>query len=142
MSRKAKDDIKARILEYLLTYTDEHGYSPTYMEIAKAVGYNSASTIQRYIAILVSEGKLETRSKRTRTIKTRKRITFDNAKDGHQQRVRLEVEDGGTLYFDCAVAKEENGSMNIEFSGVLDASELKKIVGLLVCCNVVTDETD
>lgn len=136
MARKARSDAKAQILGFLNAYTDEHGYSPTYLEIAQAVGFRSTSTIRRYIALLEKEGKLEIRSQRTRTVKPRKNIMLSDVGEGQHQRVRLEVADGGAVYFDCAVAKKKNGSMGVEFSGVLDASELKKKVGLLVCCSV------
>ena len=139
VARKARSNAKARILEYLMAYTDEHGYSPTYLEIAQAVGFRSTSTIRRYIALLEAEGILEARSKRTRTVKPRKKITLSDTNEGCHQRVRLEVVDGGAVYFDCALAKQKNGSLGVEFSGVLDASELKKKVGLLVCCSVDSD---
>ena len=70
--------------------------------------------------MLEVEGKLETRSQRTHTIRPRKEITLsDGSADGHQ-RVRLAVADGGAVYFYHASEKKENGSKGIEFSGVLD----------------------
>ena len=63
-------DMKKRgyeILEYIVSFTDEHRYSPTVREIGRAVGLASSSTIHGWLERLISYGYLEKDLDRPRT---------------------------------------------------------------------------
>lgn len=49
------------IVEAVLDYWDEHGYGPTYPELAEATGLNE-HTVKRHVAALLEDGTL-TRTK-------------------------------------------------------------------------------
>lgn len=136
MARKARAGAKERILEYVTVYTDEHGYSPTYREVSDAVGFKSCSTARRYIALLEGEGRLELRNQRTRTMKPLRRLVVNPASGTTQHRVRLEMADGGAVCFDCVLDKGTTIPVGMTFTGVLDATQLKSRIGLLVSCSV------
>ena len=136
MGRKALNGAKERILEFVTAYTDEHGYSPTYREICDAIGYKSCSTARRYISTLEYEGKLALKNQRTRTMKPLRKLMIDSAKGAKQHRVRLEMADGGAVSFDCVLDKGASNPVGITFTGVLDATQLKGKLGLLVGCSV------
>lgn len=48
-----------RFLEFLENYQRKHGYAPSQREIAKALGFSSVGTVQRYKAKLEELGALE-----------------------------------------------------------------------------------
>ena len=47
------------VLEYLRDYMDEHGWAPTFGEIAAGVGLASKSTVDGHLRQLEREGKVE-----------------------------------------------------------------------------------
>ena len=46
---KASEELKNRILCYINSYTEQHGFAPSYREIQAAVGVGSTSTIYNYV---------------------------------------------------------------------------------------------
>lgn len=50
---------RKEILEYIVTYIQQHSYSPSYREIAEAVGLRSISSVQNHIEVLKRMGMLE-----------------------------------------------------------------------------------
>ena len=44
------------VLEFLAQFQNQHGYSPTLAEIAKATGHRSNSTVHAFIRALVDKG--------------------------------------------------------------------------------------
>ena len=118
--------IKGRVMEYIAAYTDAHGFAPTYREIGRAIGLRSPSSVSRYVEELKLDGKLKTIGQRPRTVAPVRKVAL-----GASQRIRLEVADGGVLFFDCNMAKD-----SVTFSGVLDASQIKGKVGRVVNCRV------
>ncbi len=48
-----------QILEFIQNFVKKYGYSPTLMEIAKAMGLSSAATIHEHIRILEKKGVLK-----------------------------------------------------------------------------------
>ncbi len=49
---------RARIVEFIAAYHAKHGCSPSWMEIAEAVGFTRASSVAYHIAALVADGQL------------------------------------------------------------------------------------
>ncbi|MBT7608651.1 MAG: transcriptional repressor LexA [Bacteriovoracaceae bacterium] len=48
------------ILDYVISYTQEYGYSPTQKEIKEHFGFKSFGSVQRYIKYLTNDGYLQT----------------------------------------------------------------------------------
>lgn len=59
---------QARVLSFIQSYRTEKGYSPSYQDIADAVGISSRSGVKRVIDALVERGHLETLPCRARSI--------------------------------------------------------------------------
>lgn len=58
--KKHGDDMRYKILDYIIQYISEHGYSPNYDEIREAVGLKSKSTIHSHINKMFENGMIET----------------------------------------------------------------------------------
>lgn len=56
----ARSEKKASILGFIRDYQKEHGYAPSYREIADGTGLKSTSSVHYYIQQLLFEGRLET----------------------------------------------------------------------------------
>ncbi len=61
------------LLNYLIQYQEQHGYSPTLREMADAMGRNSVSTMHALIRTLVEKGYLQKVEGNSRTLKVLKR---------------------------------------------------------------------
>jgi SOS-response transcriptional repressor LexA len=48
-----------KVLEFVRSYTEEHGFAPSIREIAKAVGVRSTKAVKYHLDILVNEGLLK-----------------------------------------------------------------------------------
>jgi repressor LexA len=48
------------VLDYVISYTQENGYSPTQKEIKEHFGFKSFGSVQRYIKYLTNDGYLQT----------------------------------------------------------------------------------
>lgn len=51
---------KEDILNATIDYINEHQYPPTVRELCSITGLRSTSSVNRYVTILLEEGKLET----------------------------------------------------------------------------------
>jgi SOS-response transcriptional repressor LexA len=56
------------VLDYIIKYCEKHGYSPSYQEIADAIGITSKSGVKRIIDGLIERGRLETLPRRARSL--------------------------------------------------------------------------
>jgi len=63
-------DRRNRVLEFVRTYTDEHGYAPSIREIGKAVGVRSTKAVKYHLDILVNEGLLKRTPRQARSLST------------------------------------------------------------------------
>ena len=123
--------MKQRILEYIATYTDENGFTPSYRDIGEAVGLKSTSSVHWYIVRLKDEGRLITVSRKPETFALPNNLKLNGAM-GSLKRVRLELADGGIVSFDCCITRNNNGISSFSFSGVLDASQIKGLIGQII----------
>lgn len=127
---------KQRILLYIITCLDEQGYSPTYREIGAYVGLRSTSSVARYIEQLKEEGKLMgTEGGKFRTVNAARQISMPTDDVETAKRIHLVVAEGGYISFDCVVQKHANSDVRVIFSGILDATQLKKPIGRVVHCS-------
>ena len=128
-SDKRCDEVFAFITEYMV----KNGYSPTFREVGEAVGIRSASTISRYIHMLVDAGRISIDESKPRTISTASDEA--DAFETVRQRVCLELADGGKIYMDCNLQKPKTAPVTVSFDGVLDAKAMRGRVGRIVRCN-------
>jgi len=56
------------LLTFVRDYTDKHGYSPSYREIADGLGYNSVATVALHVNNLIKRGHLTKRNKSSRSL--------------------------------------------------------------------------
>ena len=52
--------VKKKILDFIITYIKEHGYSPSVREIGDGVGLKSTSSVQNHLTQMIKSGMLET----------------------------------------------------------------------------------
>lgn len=53
-------ETRNKILEFIVSYIKQHGYSPTVREIGQGVNLKSTSSVHRHLQKLLQEGKIET----------------------------------------------------------------------------------
>lgn len=53
-------ETRKKILNYIIAYLTEHGYSPTVREICEGAGIKSTSSIQSHLKKMITTGELET----------------------------------------------------------------------------------
>ncbi len=134
---------KNEILLFVNRFNDINGYSPSYREIAEAVGLKSVSTVAHYVRQLEKDGRLvQRKGQKCRSVGTARRVNFriPAGKNECTQRVSVKVADGGVLEMDLSVVKTEEGEAAVTFSGVLDATRLKQPVGRVIFCSVEGEE--
>ncbi len=56
------------LYDFLLTFVDHHGYSPSFEEIAEGMGLNSLATVHKHITNLEQKGLLKRDYNRSRSI--------------------------------------------------------------------------
>lgn len=60
MSNIRGKEVRERMLQVIIGYIEEHGYSPTFREIGEMTGLKSTSSVASHMKKLFEEGKLET----------------------------------------------------------------------------------
>ena len=114
---------KEKILDFVSAFCDQHGYSPSYREIAIGVGIKSTATISRHIHDLIQSGVLPPVEQCPRKLTLRRKTKLTAGTGEQVQRIRLEAADGGVVCFDCNLKKERDG-LELSFTGILDATRL------------------
>ena len=122
-------------MEFISEYSNANNIAPSLREIGAAVGLNSPSSVSRYIEQLKNEGKLVALNQRSRAIALARRIDLRTA-GGQPQRVCLEVADGGVVFFDCNLEKNQSDVVSVSFTGILDASQIRGRVSQVVNCRI------
>ena len=64
---------RQKILDFIIEFSDRHGYTPTYDEIKIGCGINSISSVQHHIGVLEQEGEIIRNSRISRGIQIAKR---------------------------------------------------------------------
>ena len=60
--------VQRKILDYLQSYTSEHGYAPSFEEIADAFNYNSLATVHEHLSNLDRKGYIRKSFNESRAI--------------------------------------------------------------------------
>ena len=132
---KASEELQNRILCYINSYTEQHGFAPSYREIQAAVGVGSTSTIYNYVKRLEAEKLLDMRRGRPRTVSASRSQKVE-MHGSDTRRLRVETSDGGALFMDCSLERTGAEGVAVAFTGVIDASCLKSAVSSVVSCCV------
>ena len=69
------------MLEYVGSFIEEAGYSPTYREIMRGLGYKSVATVAKHIDNLIVLGQLEKSENEARSVIVRKNQGESNEKE-------------------------------------------------------------
>ncbi len=56
------------LLDFIASFIDEHGYSPSYREIRDGTGYTSVATVALHVNNLVTRGHLQKRDNAARSL--------------------------------------------------------------------------
>lgn len=62
------------LLTYIDNFIEEHGYSPSYREIMRALNYNSVATVSLHVNNLITRGHLHKRDRSARSLEVVKAI--------------------------------------------------------------------
>ena len=127
-----QQQIRDGILQYVHSYSRQHGKTPGYREISRALNLKSLSTVSRYVHALTAEGLMPMPGGVPAEICAPAPVRPRKA----AQRFCLVLADGGRLFMDCEL--QPNGQLL--FSGVLDAEELKGSVSRIVRAYPVGEE--
>lgn len=65
--------MQERIFDFIVAFIESNGYSPSYREIASAVGLRSASTVLHHLEALASKGLIGYRRRTPRSIHIKSR---------------------------------------------------------------------
>lgn len=82
---------QAQLLSFIESYTQRHGASPSYQEMAAAIGAKSKSSISRLLSALHARGRVSWRRHEYRSVEVLPGPTADNLR---QLAVRLSKEQG------------------------------------------------
>ena len=87
------------IWDYLVEYTDRHGYPPTVREIGEAVGLASPSTVHAHLANLERAGFLKRDPTKPRALELRRETKGEPVRDEEVRRLPLvgQIAAGGPL---------------------------------------------
>lgn len=102
----------------------------------EALGIRSSSTISYYIHRLIDSGELVCDESKPRTLTPAR---HGEPVETVQQRICLEMADGGKLYMDCNLEKPKAAPVRVSFDGILDAKALKGRIGRIVSCNTAIE---
>jgi len=62
------ESTRIKIIDFIKSYHQQYGYSPSVREIGAMTGIKSTSTVHRHLGILKERGKIEWNPKMPRTI--------------------------------------------------------------------------
>jgi len=63
------NDKESKLLNTIVKYINENGFSPSIREIGEIVGYKSTSTVYRYLEKLEEKGYIERKENSPRALK-------------------------------------------------------------------------
>ena len=93
-----KPSKKGRIIAFIAEFTDQHGFSPTYREIAEGLGYASVSTVHKHITELKEKGLISETDGKSRSLVLVNGIDGVDRNNPEEQHVCLKTSDGGSLF--------------------------------------------
>lgn len=100
---------KEKILDFVSAFCDQHGYSPSYREIAIGVGIKSTATISRHIHDLIQSGVLPPVEQCPRKLTLRRKTKLTAGTGEQVQRIvwRLQT----AAWFVLTAISKKNGTV-------------------------------
>lgn len=135
----ARNDPTIAILNFIADYTNRFGYAPSYREIGCGVGLKSVSSVHRHVHRMIEAGMLQACNQRPRAVAPMQ--APEPEEQAYSHRIRLDLADGGKIYFDLSVERTHAGNLIFCFDGILDATRLKGNVGRIVRYEAERSET-
>lgn len=89
MAKRKLSDRQRRMLDFILSFTDEHGYPPSIREIGRAVDISSTSVVNYNLNRLVEEGYLDRDQNVSRGIRLTDKLMRATAQLGDVIRIPL-----------------------------------------------------
>ena len=65
------------LLNYIAAFIAEHGYSPSYREIMRALNYTSVATVALHVGNLIKRGHLQKRDRSARSLEVVSAVDID-----------------------------------------------------------------
>ena len=125
-----KTDIRDRILAFIVSYQEEHGYSPTMREVASGVGVSSSGCVHRHITEMKEAGILQDTMEATPR-------TLDLQGD-HKQReaihVCLKTDTGENIVLTCC---PQSGFL--DFEGLFYITGMQNRCGHVIACHELSE---
>ncbi len=128
---------KGRIIAFIAEYTDRHGFSPTYREIADGLDYASVSTVHKHIAELKEKGLISETEGRSRSLVLVNGINESGQDKPEEQHVCLKTSEGGSLFISYVM---HEGSL--EFCSAFCASAPHDSGDVVACCPMTEEAFD
>ena len=132
-----KPSKKGRIIAFIAEFTDQHGFSPTYREIAEGLGYASVSTVHKHIAELKEKGLISETDGKSRSLVLVNGIDGVDRNNPEEQHVCLKTSDGGSLFLTYVM--HEGG---LEFCNAFCASAPHDSGDIVACCPMTEEAYD
>ena len=132
-----KPSKKGRIIAFIAEFTDQHGFSPTYREIAEGLGYASVSTVHKHITELKEKGLISETDGKSRSLVLVNGIDGVDRNNPEEQHVCLKTSDGGSLFLTYVM--REGG---LEFCNAFCASAPHDSGDIIACCPMTEEAYD
>ncbi|MCC6536429.1 MAG: transcriptional repressor LexA [Bryobacterales bacterium] len=78
------------LLDFIAGFVDQHGYCPSYDEIAQGLSLASLATVHKHISALAAKGYLNRTENHSRSLEVGPRY-YDETKGSRNERPRLEI---------------------------------------------------
>ena len=131
---------KERILSFIADFSAQHGYSPTFREIAEGIGHASVGTVHRHITELKAQGLIMDTCGKSRSIVLRNEIGVPekkDKKDSDERYVCLKTSGGGSLFLSFVMRED-----SLEFCGSFCTNGLQKYGDIIACCPMTEEAYD
>lgn len=130
--------VRDRILAFIVSYQDEHGFSPTMREIASGIGIASVGCVHKHINGLKEAGLLrETENQTPRALAVNKGIPSPSPTN-HDQRdevhVCLKTDTGESIILTCI---PQHNSVN--FVGSFCITGERNYTGHVIACHELSE---
>lgn len=132
--RKTK---KEKTLAFIADYSNQHGFSPTFREIADGLGYASIATVHKHIEQLKAEGLITDAGRKSRSIVLKNEIVASGHNHSKEQHVCLKTSDGGSLILSFVIHEGL-----LEFCGSFYANDLHNSGDIIACCPMTEEAYD
>ena len=132
-----KASTRERILTFIADYSSQHGFSPTFREIADGLGYASVATVHKHISELKSTGLIADAGGKSRSLVLKSDISMTGKNHSDEQHVYLKTSDGGGLILSFVMHEGL-----LEFCSAFCVSEAHDSGSIIACCSMTEEAYD